>query len=257
MAPEHKEQQRKIEEAPYELIDQSTLAAQPRKKPKIAINLRNIPLLAGLDSLKINRVKEELTIRHYRRRDVVMQKGMQCEHLLFLLSGKLQAAELTDEKRIVGLNLLSPGAFFGEVALINQSPLSASVIALNDVLAAFLPGDTARHLFTHCPSVAAQIQHHLAKKVQRDQKFRALLSINNTAKRICSFLVLMKQKTSKEQELVEHLPTHQEIASMINTSRETVTRTLLTLAHQGIIRKDARRLIIINPKALQNLTIDP
>lgn len=257
MAPEYEEQHSKVEEASCKLIDKSTTAQQSRKKAKFTINLRNIPLLAGLDPLELHRVKKELTIKHYCRRDIVIQKGTQCEHLLFLLSGKLQAIELTDEKRIIGLNLLSPGAFFGEVALINQSPLSASVLALNDVLAAFLPGDTARHMFTHCPSVAAQIQHHLAKKVQRDHKFRALLSINNTAKRICGFLILMKQKTSEKQELVEYLPTHQEIASMVNTSRETVTRTLLTLAHQGIIRKDARRLIIINPKALQSLTIDP
>lgn len=225
-------------------------------KQKFAINLRNIPLLNKLPPTELNQLKDELTIKQYTRRDVVMQRGLPCEHLLILLAGKLQAIELTEENRIIGLNLLSPGAFFGEVALINQSPLSASVLALSDALVAFIPSKTACHMFTHCPSVAAQIQQHLAKKVQRDRKFRTLLSINNTAKRICSFLVLIKQKSSKEQELVEHLPTHQEIASMINTSRETVTRTLLSLSNQGIIKKDARRLIIIKPKALQKLTVN-
>ncbi len=254
MSVKHNKQQ--TEAAVSSTPEDAASVPQPRKKPKLAINLRNIPLLAELASTEINQVKDELTIKHYTRRDVIIQRGSECEHLLFLLSGKLQAIELTDENRIIGLNLLSPGAFFGEVALISQSPLSASVLALNDALVAFLPGETARHMFTHCPSIAAQIQQHLAKKVQHDRKFRALLSINNTAKRICSFLILIKRKTPKEQELVEHLPTHQEIANMINTSRETVTRTLLTLANQGIIRKDARRLIIIKPKALQNLTIN-
>ena len=54
-------------------------------------------------------------------------------------------------------------------------------------------------------------------------------------------------------EVVENLPTHQDIANMINTSRETVTRALLTLVQQGIVEKDAHRLIIRNPQALQKL----
>ncbi|HEY1151612.1 MAG TPA: helix-turn-helix domain-containing protein [Pseudoduganella sp.] len=53
--------------------------------------------------------------------------------------------------------------------------------------------------------------------------------------------------------MVENLPTHQDIANMINTSRETVTRTLLTLVQQGIIQKGTHKLIIIKPDALQKL----
>jgi CRP/FNR family cyclic AMP-dependent transcriptional regulator len=53
--------------------------------------------------------------------------------------------------------------------------------------------------------------------------------------------------------VVENLPTHQDIANMINTSRETVTRALLTLSQQGIIQKGAHRLIILDPVALQKL----
>ena len=53
--------------------------------------------------------------------------------------------------------------------------------------------------------------------------------------------------------VVENLPTHQDIANMINTSRETVTRTLLTLSQQGIIQKGTHRLIIIKRDELQKL----
>jgi CRP/FNR family cyclic AMP-dependent transcriptional regulator len=53
--------------------------------------------------------------------------------------------------------------------------------------------------------------------------------------------------------VVENLPTHQDIANMINTSRETVTRALLVLAQQGVVFKDAHRLVILDPDALQRL----
>jgi CRP/FNR family transcriptional regulator, cyclic AMP receptor protein len=227
---------------------------QRRNSVNLTINLRKIPLLAQLTDSDMTRVKKELKVQRFARREVVIKKNAHGDSLLFLLSGRLQAIDMTDEGRVIGLQLLSAGDFFGEITLINQSSHTASVIALSEVLVAFLPHTTALHLFTHSPPIARQIQQHLARKVQLDYKFRAMLSINNTAKRILSFLVLMKQKTAGKEELVENLPTHQEIANMINTSRETVTRTLLMLAHQGIIRKDAHRLIIVRPEALKKMT---
>ena len=236
------------------LPENGPASEQTGNNVNIAVNLRKIPLLAQLTASEMATVKKELQVRRYARREVIIKKKANGDHLLFLLSGRLQAIDMTDEGRVIGLQLLSAGEFFGETTLINQSLHTASVIALSEVLVAFLPRLTALHLFTHSPPVASQIQKHLAQKVQLDNKFRAMLSINNTAKRLSRFLVLMKQKSVGKQELVENLPTHQEIASMINTSRETVTRTLLTLTHQGIIRKDAHRLIIVRPEALQKMT---
>lgn len=236
------------------LPENEAVSEQTGKSVNVTINLRKIPLLAQLTASEMARVKKELQVRRYARREVIIKKKANGDNLLFLLSGRLQAIDLTDEGRVIGLQLLSAGEFFGETTLISQSLHTSSVIALSDVLVAFLPRTTALHLFTHSPSVASQIQKHLAQKVKLDYKFRAMLSISNTAKRLSSFLVLMKQKSVGKQELVENLPTHQEIASMINTSRETVTRTLLTLTHQGIIRKDAHRLIIVRPEALQKMT---
>ena len=100
---------------------------------------------------------------------------------------------------------------------------------------------------------------HLAQKIQRDSEFRALLSINNTARRIYTYLSLLQKKPEDggSPAVVENLPTHQDIANMINTSRETVTRALLTLVQQGIVQKEANRLVILDPQALQKLIQAP
>jgi CRP-like cAMP-binding protein len=130
---------------------------------------------------------------------------------------------------------------------------------MTEVLVGFLPAATAMHLFSHSPSVAKQMLRHLAQKIQRDSEFRSLLSINNTARRIYSYLALMQRKPEQAdgKPVVENLPTHQDIANMINTSRETVTRALLALTQQGIVQKDAHRLIILNPDALKKLVQGP
>jgi len=219
----------------------------------VQVNLRKIPLLANLTNDEMEIVTKNLRIRQYARRDIVLQKGGAGDHLLRLLAGQLQVIDITEDGRAVGLRILKPGEFFGEIAVINGSTRSASVIALSNVLVAFLPSATALHLFSHSPSVANLMLRHLAEKVHRDSEFRALLSIHNTSRRIYSFLGLLKQKKDDNVEVVENLPTHQDIANMVNTSRETVTRALLTLVQQGIVQKESHRLIIIKPEALQKL----
>ncbi|GGC07118.1 Crp/Fnr family transcriptional regulator [Pseudoduganella buxea] len=225
----------------------------PRGKGELQIHLRNIPLLANLTDEEIVRVKADMRVRSYAKRDVVLHKGGSGDGLLFLLTGQLQVIDVTEDGRAIGLRMLAPGDFFGEIALINNSTRSASVVAMTPVLVGFLPAATALHLFSHSPSVARQMLQHLAQKIQRDSEFRALLSINNTTKRIFTYLLLMVQTDADGISIVKNLPTHQDIANMINTSRETVTRALLTLAQQGIIEKEQHRLVILNRAALERL----
>jgi CRP-like cAMP-binding protein len=221
----------------------------------IQINLRNIPLLANLSDEEMGNVKENLRVKRFARRETVIQKGSPSDGLLFLLSGKLQVIDVTEDGRMIGLRMVSEGDFFGEISVIQSSLRSASVVALSEVLVALLPSKITLHLFSHSPSVAQHMLQRLAAKIQQDSQFRSLLSIHNTSKRIFTFLELMKEVKPGNLEVIENLPTHQDIANMINTSRETVTRTLLVLVQQGIVQKDMNRLIIRKPEALQKLAL--
>ncbi len=223
------------------------------KTRNVQINLRKIPLLAHLTDEEMGRVKKELRIKRFTRRETIIQKGSPGDSLLFLLSGKLQVIDITDDGRMVSLRILSEGEFFGEISVIQGTPRSASVVALSEVLVAFLPSALALHLFSNSPPVAKHMLHSLAAKIQQDSRFRSLLGIHNISKRIYTFLELMKEKKPGNLEVIENLPTHQDIANMINTSRESVTRTLVVLVQQGIIQKDLHRLIIRKPEVLQDL----
>jgi CRP-like cAMP-binding protein len=234
--------------------DDGDMAAPMTSDIQVQVHLRKIPLLADLTPEELALIKPELRFRHFNKREVVLHKGGSGDALLFLLSGQLQVVDITEDGRAIGLRMLAPGDFFGEIALINNSTRSASVVATSDVVVAFLPAATAMHLFSHSPSVAQQMLRHLAQKIQRDSEFRAVLSINNTARRIYTYLSLL-QKTPDQSPapVIENLPTHQDIANMINTSRETVTRALLALIQQGIVQKEGNRLVILDPAALQKL----
>ncbi|MBV8635777.1 MAG: Crp/Fnr family transcriptional regulator [Burkholderiaceae bacterium] len=228
-------------------------ALKPRLVKISQINFRKIPLLANLTDEELTKLQSDLRIRKFSRREIVLQKGATGDSLLFVLVGQLQVVDVTEDGRAIGLRMLAPGDFFGEIAVINSSTRSASVLALTEALVGFLPAAMALHLFSHSPSVARQMLRHLAEKIQRDSEFRALLSIHNTSRRIYTFLQLFRKTLSDGSDVIDSLPTHQDIANMINTSRETVTRAILYLVQQGIVEKDTHRLIMRNAAEFQNL----
>lgn len=71
--------------------------------------------------------------------------------------------------------------------------------------------------------------------------------------RVIALLLVLSGSSHGGLVVIDVLPTHQELAIMANTSRETVSRTLSELMRQGLIEKDLRRLIIRHKERLQQL----
>jgi len=216
----------------------------------------HIPLLSEISEEEIELLLKELRICQYPRREMIINKGCVSDSLLFLIAGQLQVTDVTKNGKEVGLRILAPGDFFGEIGVINGGVRSAFVNALSDSIVAFLPRATALHLFFHSPTVADKLMRRLAEKVQQDSEFRSLLSIQNSSKRVCALLQLLATELNPAVHVINQIPTHQGVAIMVNTSRETVTRTLLMLTQRGIVQKDAHRLIIRKPAELHRLAQD-
>ena len=80
----------------------------------------------------------------------------------------------------------------------------------------------------------------------------------NAFQRVFALLSYVKEEGAEGQPVIHDTPTHQEIAIMVNTSRETVTRALGFLTRAGVTRRDVkRRMIIVDPTTLQRLIENP
>ncbi|MCK2097399.1 Crp/Fnr family transcriptional regulator [Thauera aromatica] len=215
--------------------------------------LKRIPLLAQVSEAMLQSLAQAVVVRSFARRDVVARKGSRGDVLMFLLFGKLQVVDVTPDGREVGLNLLGAGSFFGELSIIDGQPRSASVVALSHSEVALLPREHALDLFYHEPSVTAQIFAHLARSVRQLTDTRTLLGMQNAYQRVYALLGKLTRSAPGGLAVIEMLPTQQEMAIMINTSRETVSRALNELLTQGVVEKDMSRLIIREPARLAEM----
>lgn len=216
--------------------------------------LRRITFFASLSDEMLRLLASQMHTRRYGRHEVVVTKGSRGDYLMFLLEGRLQAVDYTLEGREIGLNLIYPGNFFGEVALIDNLPRSASVVAILPSEVAFLSRETALKVIFHTPVLAESMLRHFAATIRRLSNYRALLSIPEAPKRLYALLTqLERRRLQNGEEVIENLPTQQQIAIMINTSRETVSRAFADLERQGILRRNARMLIVSQPHQLEML----
>ena len=207
--------------------------------------------MEGLDEETLTTVARLMSSRSYLSHDFVLRKGDVAEHLAFLLEGKLQVVDSTADGREIGLHFIMPGAYFGELSVIDGEPRSASVISVKTSEVAFLPNAQARALIYNRPLIAQRLLSHFSKVLRASSHQRTLLSIPNAFQRVFAQLQLFVRVTN-EGTVIEGLPKQHEIAIMVNTSRETVSRALHTLLKMNILVKKGSLLIVNHPELLKN-----
>lgn len=215
--------------------------------------LLGLPVLKLLTPEQLDRVVAASRLVAYPKRSALAMKGQSVDHLGFLVSGKVQVVDYLPDGREFGLNLIQAGGFFGELSVIDRLPRSATLIALLPSTVVQVPGELARRLFFAYPPVAEAMMRHLASTIRRMSALRALQSIPGAHHRVYALLGFLMEVSGSGGPAIEDVPTHQEIAIMVNTSRETVTRALARLVARGIVRKERRRLLILRPAEFSTL----
>ena len=217
----------------------------------VTVHLQNIPLFKGLAQATLEKMAAALQLRTVPRGGFVLHKGASVEHLIFLLSGRLQVVDVPGERREIGPPFIVPGDYFGELAIIDGLPRSASVVACEASLVALLPRIEALEFIHHNPLVSERVLKRMASNLRAASEHQAILSIPNAFQRVFALLNQYAKTAPGGLVTIEKMPTQQEIAILVNTSRETVSRAIQAMIQKGIVEKDMRRLIIRHPKALR------
>jgi len=227
-------------------------SSQAQKEARrITIDLRSIPILQGLSSEVMEQVARALVLRRFAKGDHVVHKGSPGDALLFLLAGSLQAIDMTIDGKEIGLSFIRPGDYFGELSIVDDLPRSASIVAIEPALVALLPRAQAQALIYKNPQVAEKVLRRLAASVRRASDYRTILGIPNAYQRVYALLLQLSTTAPGGLVVINDLPRQKEMAIMVNTSRETVSRALGELLQRGIVEKDLRRLIVRHPWALE------
>lgn len=195
----------------------------------------------------------QMQLQTYARRAMVMSKDLPASALGFLVDGRLQGVDFTVDGRSVGLYFVDPGDYFGELSLVDSKPPAEFVVAAMKSTVAFLDAKLAQALILNNPDLAQSVMLRLASRVRMVMSQRMLLSLPNPFQRLCVLLLQLPQTTRAGVTEVDQTPTHQELAIMINASRETVTRSFQLLFLNKVLVREGNVLRLLQPELIKDI----
>lgn len=205
--------------------------------------LDRVDLFAGLDKIELEPLRQNSRVRSYPAGAVVVNEGDEGNNLFIVQEGSLKAYSTDENGREVTLSLLDPGDYFGELALIDGAPRSASVMAIERSQLLQIPGAAVLELIDRHPTCRQAIMRNLVARIRRltdNVRVLALVDVFGRIARLFESLAVERDGVH----FIERRLTQQEIANMVGASREMVNRILRDLATGGYIAIEQDRILL-------------
>ncbi|MCC7194709.1 MAG: Crp/Fnr family transcriptional regulator [Gemmatimonadaceae bacterium] len=211
--------------------------------------LSTIPLFTGLDSVELSKFAELLREKVYPKGSVILFEDDPGDALFIVRDGRVKVVLLAEDGREVILGLLGIGQHFGELALIDDQPRSAHVIAMEESTLLVLRRDDFRRRVEANPSVAWSLLADLSRRLrQADAQIGSLVLLDVPGRMA---RLLLDSSADDNGGVIEKQLTHQTIAHLIGASRETVSRAMREFQDLGWVATERRRIRIVDRAALE------
>ena len=205
--------------------------------------LRNVPLFSGLDETELERLSRVATRRRAGRGDQVVRAGESADALLILLTGRAKVTNFDEEGREVILAWLGPGEFFGEMGLIDGSPRSASVVAVENCELLSIGKNEFQRCMQENFQVVLKLMQILVRRLREADRNIESLALLDVYGRVARLLLDMSEEEGGKR-MVKHKISKQDMARMIGASREMVSKVMRDLEVGGYIISEGDQITI-------------
>jgi len=210
-------------------------------------SLRAIPLFSGVSAGDLESIASRLIERRFPKHATIVEEGLTGDYMYVIREGRVKVTKASEDGREKIMDFLEQGAFFGEMSLFDQAPRSASIKTLEpSVLLALSRRDFLDLLSTSSDLALAVIQE-LTRRLREADEQASSISFLRVQERTKGLLQrIARPDSGLGGRYITPALTHQQIADMIGTSRETVTRALKDLKVGGWLEQEGKRYVVPN-----------
>jgi CRP/FNR family transcriptional regulator/CRP/FNR family cyclic AMP-dependent transcriptional regulator len=221
-----------------------------------AQSLARIPLLQDVSAEALTQLTRSLRRRTYSRGEVIFHQGDPGDTLHLVRGGRVKVVLPAESGDEAVLAILGPGDCFGELALLDGGPRSASVVAMEPVETLVLGRQDFLAFFRSNIEAAERLVVTLARIIRRANEEVADLAFLDLPGRLAKKLLELAEthghplEGGKGAEITVPL-TQEELAGMIGATRPSVNKVLGLYEDQGAIQRRGRRIAILKPEVLR------
>ncbi len=218
--------------------------------------LRRIPLLENVPLDVLQRLAGQVQLVELRRRRVVYLPGDPGQSVFFVVQGRVKISKVSRDGKELTLAYCAAGEIFGELVLAGGQPREEMAETMENALLIEIDRELFESVLQRQGMVGFRLTTILAQRRRKiENKVEALIFKDVTSKLADLLLHLGGEFGIAERRgtLVDHKITHQEMANLIGSTRETVSLTLSQFKRKGLIDTDGRKVILTNHDGLRAL----
>lgn len=208
--------------------------------------LNSIALFSGMSDTDMEAISTLAMQRRFPKNTLVICEGDRSDSLYFILSGKVKVFLSDEEGKEVTLNIQGEREYFGELAILDEAPRSASVMTVEDTRLAVLSKSAFEKCMEEHPAMAVKVMRGLARRLRELTENVRSLALMDVYGRVARLLLEMAEESGDKKVITQRL-TQRDIASMVGASREMVSRILRDLSIGGYISIE-NKIITINER---------
>jgi CRP-like cAMP-binding protein len=215
-------------------------------------HIARIPLFEGLPPGQIEDLAMIVTDQVLRKGETIFSEGEDGNGFYVVITGRVKIFKLSPEGKEQILHFFGPGEPFGEVPVFTGQHFPANAEAMEESRIFFFPRKSFVDLIKRNPSLALNMLAVLSKRLRRFAALIDDLSLKEVPGRLAAYLLYVSDQNKGAKDL-ELTITKTQLASLLGTIPETLSRILGKLSSQGLIETDGRRIRILEEEALRDV----
>lgn len=208
--------------------------------------VNDLQLFGDLPREDLEAIAQRCRVRRFEAGEHVLHLNDDTSELFFVLEGQVRVLLYSRSGRDVSFRDLNRGEVFGELAAIDGGPRSASVVANAPTRLAVMYRDDLMQLTHRHSSVSDALLRHLVALIRRYSQRVYELSALRVEERIRMQILRLAWEAGdgSARVIVDPAPTVTELASLVSTTREAVSREIARLVREGLLERDGKRIVV-------------
>ena len=211
-----------------------------------------IPLFQGLPDKHLEDLAMIVVDQIFRRGQLIFSEGDDGNGFFVAVTGRVKIYKMSPEGKEQILHIFEPGEPFGEVPVFTGQQFPANAEAMQESRLYFFPRDSFVHLIKKNPSLALNMLAILSKRLRRFTMLVEDLSLKEVPGRLAAYLLYLSDKGEGARDL-ELSITKGQLASLLGTIPETLSRILGKMGGEGLIETDGAKIKLLDPQGLEDL----
>lgn len=209
--------------------------------------LRAVSLFSELAESELSALARRSATRRIQPGRLIIGQGEPAEGFYVVAQGRAKVVLFGETGRELTLRVLGPGEFFGEETVLEPGIAPSSLVAIEETLLIVIDRGAFLALLERQPLATLRLVRHLAERTRRSDALIGGLALHDVGARLVRALIDLGEAQGEPRDdgvFIRRRPTQQDLANMVGTSRESVSRALSAMARRGLVVARGRSLLL-------------